>query len=51
MFVPYGLITRVTVSMWHPSQRRIGFTVGGDWRGNAGESFVFSRRGATRGWS
>lgn len=28
MFVPYGLITRVTVSMWHPSQRRIGFTLG-----------------------
>lgn len=25
MFVPYGLVTRVTVSMWHPSQRRIGF--------------------------
>lgn len=24
-FVPYGLITRVTVSMWHRSQRRIGF--------------------------
>lgn len=25
MFVPYGLITRVTVSMWHPNQRPIGF--------------------------
>jgi len=25
MFVPYGLITRVTVSIWHRSQRPIGF--------------------------
>lgn len=25
VFVPYGMITRVTVSMWHPSQRPIGF--------------------------
>lgn len=25
VFVPYGLITRVTVSMWQPSQRPIGF--------------------------
>jgi hypothetical protein len=24
-FVPYGLITRVTLSMWHRSQRPIGF--------------------------
>jgi hypothetical protein len=25
VFAPYGLITRVTVSMWQPSQRPIGF--------------------------
>ncbi len=25
VFVPYALITRVTVSMWHPNQRPIGF--------------------------
>ena len=25
MFVPYGPITRVSVSMWHRSQRPIGF--------------------------
>lgn len=25
VFVPYGMITRVTVSMWHPNQRPIGF--------------------------
>ena len=24
-FIPYGLITRVTVSMWHRSQRSVGF--------------------------
>lgn len=27
VFVPYGLITRITVSMWHPSQRPIGFAL------------------------
>jgi len=26
-FVPYGLITRLTISMWHRSQRKIGFDV------------------------
>lgn len=26
-FVPYGLITRITVSMWHRSQRPLGFDV------------------------
>ena len=25
VFVPYGFITRVTLSMWHPGQRPIGF--------------------------
>ncbi|MCC6238087.1 MAG: hypothetical protein IT299_11020 [Dehalococcoidia bacterium] len=29
MFVPYGLITRITVSMWHRNQRPIGFNLGG----------------------
>ncbi len=29
VFVPYGLITRVTVSMWHPNQRPIGFQLTG----------------------
>lgn len=26
-FVPFGLITRVTVSMWHRSQRSVGFDI------------------------
>lgn len=26
-FIPFGLITRVTVSMWHRSQRPVGFDV------------------------
>lgn len=25
IFVPYGLITRITISTWHPHERRIGF--------------------------
>jgi hypothetical protein len=29
VLVPYALITRVTVSMWHPNQRPIGFQLTG----------------------
>ena len=29
VFVPYALITRVTLSMWHPDQRPIGFQLTG----------------------
>ncbi len=29
MFVPYGLVTRITVSMWHRNQRAIGFNLEG----------------------
>lgn len=25
LFIPYGLVTRVTISLWHTSQRPIGF--------------------------
>lgn len=25
LFIPYGLVTRVTISLWHKSQRPIGF--------------------------
>ncbi len=28
LFVPYGLIARVTVSLWHRSQRPVGFQLG-----------------------
>ena len=27
-FIPYGLITRVTVSMWHRSERPLGYALG-----------------------
>lgn len=27
LFVPYALVARVTVSMWHPRQRPIGFVL------------------------
>lgn len=29
VFVPYALIVRVTVSMWHPNERPIGFQLAG----------------------
>lgn len=29
VFVPYALITRVRVSMWHPNQRPVGFQLTG----------------------
>lgn len=32
MFVPYALVTRVTVSMWHRNQRPLGFRIDGSHR-------------------
>lgn len=36
VFVPYALITRVTLSMWHPDQRPIGFQLTGPSSPDAG---------------